>query len=424
MPILFVHGVRNRDEASFEEVRGRLRETFAPRISRDAANVYIEQVFWGRLGVAFGWNGSSRPRTRIFRQAGDDAAATPEQTLINWQLRRAIASAGQSPAQRPADPYSAGQERREPVNLDGLQAMAPSEFFDLAGDLAIEAAPRADRARLARIIDTIATDVAFTLELDRAQSLQSQLDLFWARLAEEVASDQAVREMGLGDTWRDAKRAVAGGLQAVKGAAANSVMAVVEVARPGMNELLSMFIGDVCNYLATRGTATRGSAENRGKIPSLFLEKLLAAHANKVERDEPLIVLTHSMGGQIVYDALTYFMPRDERFDNVKIDFWCATASQVGFFAEANLFLEPTTAFGPGRPIPFPKKYLGAWWNVWDYNDIISFSAHGIIDDIDDERFDTGDSLLAHTGYLKRHSFYRRFLHKLEAVGLTVEEAP
>src|SRR5262249_26923671 len=153
-----------------------------------------------------------------------------------------------------------------------------------------------------------------------------------------------------------------------------------------------------------------------GGIPNRLLRTLVAARENQQQRNgEPLIVLSHSMGGQLVYDAVTYFLPQIPAYAGIRIDFWCATASQVGLFEELKLFLVRNTGYCPGNPVPFPeRKYLGGWWNVWDHNDFISYSVRGIIRDVDDGPYNSGMSVLrAHSGYLKRPSFYRAFSAKL-----------
>jgi hypothetical protein len=122
------------------------------------------------------------------------------------------------------------------------------------------------------------------------------------------------------------------------------------------------------------------------------------------------------MGGQIVYDAVSHFLPGNPEFQGLKINFWCATASQVGFFEEAKLFRASSRENLPGHPVLFPDKHLGVWWNVWDHNDVISYTARDIVMSVDDEPFDSGMSLFyAHGGYLDRPSFYRLFAKKLES---------
>jgi hypothetical protein len=193
---------------------------------------------------------------------------------------------------------------------------------------------------------------------------------------------------------------------------AYAVSIVAAELRPKLNDLVSVFLGDVFEYLRNRGAA--GSP---GEIPGRFLDKLRQAHQAKLARaGEPLVVLTHSMGGQIVYDALTSFVPHDPTFRDVRVDFWCATASQVGFFEEAKLFLAKDLAYKAGAPVPFPRAHLGVWWNVWDHNDFLSYTVKDIVSGAMDEPFDSGMSLVdAHGGYVRRPSFFRAFAGKLQA---------
>ena len=117
------------------------------------------------------------------------------------------------------------------------------------------------------------------------------------------------------------------------------------------------------------------------------------------------------MGGQIVYDALTSFLPGDPDpvLRDARIDFWCATASQVGFFEEAKLFLASKATYKTGHEVPFPQAHLGVWWNVWDHNDFLSYTVKNIVNGVMDESFDSGMSLIeAHGGYVRRPSFFRR----------------
>ncbi len=69
-----------------------------------------------------------------------------------------------------------------------------------------------------------------------------------------------------------------------------------------------------------------------------------------------------------------------------------------------------------GKRTPLVTSNLGHWWNVWDHNDIISFTTEGIFaDGIDDEEFWTGKSVAAaHGGYLERPSFYRTLRRKTQ----------
>jgi hypothetical protein len=185
---------------------------------------------------------------------------------------------------------------------------------------------------------------------------------------------------------------------------------LTEVRKP-INDQVTLFLGDVFNYLAYRRQADGGP----GEIPARVIAKFREAIRATSDKNEPLIVLTHSMGGQIVYDLATYFLPR--LTENIRIDFWCATASQVGLFEEMKLFLVSDESYSLAKQnkVPFPpRKHLGGWYNVWDHNDFISYTAREIFDGVDDESYNSGMSVItAHGGYLDRPSFYRRLAEKL-----------
>src|SRR5205807_2167300 len=122
---------------------------------------------------------------------------------------------------------------------------------------------------------------------------------------------------------------------------------VVAETREPINRMVTLFIGDVFVYLRTRDNST-----SPGQIPKVVIDTL--TEAKKAAPNEPLIVLTHSMGGQIVYDLVTHFLPKSQ--SSLRIDFWCATASQVGLFEEMKLFLEssPQYSKAKGNKVPFP----------------------------------------------------------------------
>ena len=63
-----------------------------------------------------------------------------------------------------------------------------------------------------------------------------------------------------------------------------------------------------------------------GPIPRVLMDELALAQTNKAARHgEPIVLLTHSMGGQIAYDVLTSFLPAAN--SAIKVDFRCAGAS-------------------------------------------------------------------------------------------------
>lgn len=188
---------------------------------------------------------------------------------------------------------------------------------------------------------------------------------------------------------------------------------VTAIRRP-VEDFLPTFIGDVMVYIAGRGTATAP-----GPIPQRILVGLETAAFAAESRDEPLVVVTHSMGGQILYDALTHFIPRTPQLRHIRVDFWCALGSQVGFFEELKLFLEsdPRYSAESGRLTPPPPAdHLGGWWNVWDHADLVSFRAEGIFDGVDDTAFFAAGTLATdHNRYLNHATVYRTLATRVAA---------
>jgi len=187
--------------------------------------------------------------------------------------------------------------------------------------------------------------------------------------------------------------------------------------RQPLNQLGARFFGDIFCYLNNRGDSI-----TPGPIPQRVLDALAKAQKVKEESGEPIIVLTNSMGGQIMYDIVTYFLPKAPQYAGIHVDFWCSVASQIGLFEEMKLFLVSTSEYSRahGNRVPFPdRKHLGAWWNVWDVDDIISYSVRDIIDGVDDTQFRVGQWLFKeHTGYLQEDSFYRLFADKIRQASL------
>jgi hypothetical protein len=207
-------------------------------------------------------------------------------------------------------------------------------------------------------------------------------------------------------------------LQRANGVPGWAVSRVLGELRRPLNDFITLFFGDVFVYLQEQ---VREDGQP-GPIAQVLLDALVEAAENQKQRNgEPLVILSHSMGGQVVYDAVTYFMDRVPELKDVRVDFWCATASQVGLFEELKLFRASDTTIGgiagmAREKVPFPdRKRLGHWWNVWDSNDFISYTGAPIFEGVHDEPYDSGMSVLqAHGGYLQRPSFYRRFAERLE----------
>ncbi|GGB61928.1 hypothetical protein GCM10008019_17310 [Deinococcus soli (ex Cha et al. 2016)] len=182
----------------------------------------------------------------------------------------------------------------------------------------------------------------------------------------------------------------------------NVKRAMQEVRRP-LEAFVPLFLGDVLAYLNGRGTP-----ERPGAIPQRVLAGLRAAHAARTHPHEPLVVLTHSMGGQLIFDALHAFLPADPDGAGVRVDFWCACASQVGAFHELGFTL------GGPTPDPHAGGRLGYFWNVWAYTDLLSFRAQGIAPGAHDTAFPLSGLVRSdHLAYLQQPDFYRTLAAKV-----------
>ncbi|MCC5667803.1 hypothetical protein LC653_28975 [Nostoc sp. CHAB 5784] len=207
---------------------------------------------------------------------------------------------------------------------------------------------------------------------------------------------------------------------------------VVDSRRESLNAQATLFLGDIFTYLDKRGTP-----EEPGEITKNLLNALSKAHKNQQEgnNQQKLIVISHSMGGQLVYDVVSYFLPKmsempentefktstGERFTikdikDIHIDFWCAAASQVGLFQEMKLFRANSN--NPAKTkIPFPDKYLNIWWNLWDDNDYLSFTAEPFFEEVFDDLYDSGKSVSkAHTAHFEQTDFYKDLVFVLKQV--------
>jgi hypothetical protein len=193
--------------------------------------------------------------------------------------------------------------------------------------------------------------------------------------------------------------------------------------RPPLNQVVALFMGDVFCYLSKRGDAAAP-----GPIPARVLQFLLEAQEIKDKTGEPLVVLSNSMGCEIMYDIVTYFLPKVESYNHIKVDYWCGVASQVGLFEELKLFMCSSDEYGIDKQnrVPFPdRSHLGAWWNVWDTNDVLSYSVNNIIEGVDDSRYVVGKSLFdEHLGYLQEERFYQNLADWISAkASMNTEDA-
>ncbi|AUD04873.1 hypothetical protein [Spirosoma pollinicola] len=440
MPLIYVHGVAVRDENAWKEKEPYLRRYITQEINPDDPdNVDIFPVFWGDDGVKFAWDGESRPRTALLGQ-GFDTEPTPAERAV------LLASLGNSLGKLPASPSVVETAPEDELLAAGpatpvVSTTKPQRLRDLTNDqlsdllaamLMQQGANPVQQSRMIIAADDVARDPATRASLQACATTAEEVSLLQSLIKQRydqlAPTDDPLLGMGAGwfPNLKDRLNELLTRANQTPGFVVSRLLGEF---RPVVNSAVTLFIGDVFVYLANRlakPVAILPEAEpaelQPGTIPMQFLNALNQAYTSQQQaeakgRFEPIVVLTHSMGGQIVYDAVTTFLPQVALYQKMRVDFWCATASQVGLFEEMKLFLASSSAYSKAKmnKVPFPdRRYLGDWWNVWDANDILSFTGESIFEDVDDEFYDSGSSTLdAHGGYLERPSFYRTFADKL-----------
>lgn len=378
MPIVYVHGVGVRDPgdpdyaaaqrltqgADWAEVEAGLREHVAPALRpKKPDRVELLRVYWGDLG------------------AQDE---DPVDTVLPEF----------APAAVPAS-----------LAVDQLGESLQRKLFDEFPPSAWPAAVRA----VWEVVQDSATHAQLAARTPRRQTtwlekrVRTRMHKYEPELGQRVA--------GLVADWTARRR------HTVR-------LTMGEVRRP-FNEVLPTFVGDVLSYLDGRGTS-----QQPGLIARRVIDALQAAASPDVERapGEPLVVLSHSMGGQLVYDALTGFEPWAREAASgrsgdgsastgreggiPRVDFWCASAGQLGLFAELGMFLRRES---PAR-VPVPVERLGYLWNAWSSTDVLSFPAEGRVAGAHDADFAwPGNPATTHLAYLREPDFYRTLAATVEA---------
>lgn len=441
MPILYVHGVNVRSRAGFETFKRFARRYLAPEISLQPDAVEIRDVYWGELAFDPAFGGASRPRSRLIGMGVGDWPASAEQIAALGAgfdaLDGRLSDLAQNNATEDNGDLGGGglgtsggaEDTAETQDLSDLAALEPDALSDVLA--ALVRAPTAgeendtDPARAAReaALTLAADDLVQSGEaqqiLARDGEPEETIDALLKAIDDraEPADVDELAAMGFNDWLKRTGDRLGEAVKRTGDIKGYVISVVLAEARPPINRIVARFLGDVFVYLKDR----EKEDGTPGKIQSLLLAELKALHEIKVATGEPLIVVSHSMGGQLIYDAVTHYLPNTPDFAEITIDFWCAAASQVGYFEEAKLFKVSDPAHKTGDPVPFPDSNLGHWWNVWDYNDFLSFTVQDIIEGAVDQSFNSGTTLLqAHGAYLKTPSFYRRMVKEFGHAGIAV----
>lgn len=382
MPIVFVHGVNNRDGQAYRENEHArnafLREIVAPALGLAPESLSLFSPYWGRFGAEFAWNMAVLPEPdEAFESFGTDADA---------QARGRVAGLLAEAPEKGDLLTRARSDFAAAVDLLYAAAMAGAASEDAARDLARSYTRAAEYARQTPQPSWVAT----ATEGNFADQLN------------HAADASGVETFGAGGILDALKEGLSRLVNALPDAASSLALGLL---RHKLNATVARFAGDAFVYLAQRGTK-----EAPGAIVRCVLDALQAAHSTRVGGDDKLVVIAHSFGGEIMYDILSSFAP------TLPVDCLVTVGSQVGLFEEMKLYLASRPDLPPDPPqgrVVRPAA-LGRWLNVFDTNDVLGYQLEPIVSGVSDFRYDTGYSTLsAHGGYFMRPSFYRRLAARL-----------
>ena len=398
MPIVFVHGVNNREDDPGYEAGVALTRKFLERhfegIRIDGETLqHADTVFpyWGDLATTFAWDMASLPETDTDTDTLGGDAALPDET--RWML----AELGRSTASAPgfdAEPLLALANQDFPASVVALSDMlvttAPPGTAEQAADLAVALQIYADHNSHPAWLATVQGDKQFVSRLWRE-----------AIHVKDPSGDDALGFPNVQKVLANALQRMRRGLTTLgdelfDAAGDYASTRILRQHRRALNGTIGRFFGDVFVYLHERGDAAAP-----GRIPSRILVAIDGAMA-VAPPAEPLILVGHSLGAVVLFDLLGHFRP------GLQVDLFVSVGSQVAHFEEIKRFLasEPNVPRPDVRHAATPSN-IRHWINVYDEVDVFSYAAKRVFDRVVDRPYDTRThSLKAHGAYFRQNRFY------------------
>jgi hypothetical protein len=377
-----------------------------------------EDVYWGDLGVEFlPWNLSSIPTAKFGAYLGSDGESEDKENLE-------VASLALSP-----DTSQNGASRvwavlsPEADRFDKLPALDAKDLTPAA----IKAAQHEGRelARLLIAAEALSKEVEPSKQNDPDEwtAIAEQIGERYSALVEEdpgeayLGKDEAVDWMKerLGDLGRLARNTAANVTSTVKEAGTAVLDTTTRAAslllyqkyRTPKSEKLLRFMGDVFVYLH------RGRV--RGDIRDTVIKAVTSASPVKRKEGnaEPFVLVTHSFGSMILYDALTSGALKD-----VAIDLWVSVGAQTSLFAEMKVYEGTVKPVGQPPVLGKPPR-VTRWVNFYDPADILSYLHEPVFgkDAVTDIIVRAGaNAKNAHGHYFIVPDLYRQIAKELEVV--------
>ncbi|RYP87301.1 hypothetical protein EKO23_06810 [Nocardioides guangzhouensis] len=349
-----------------------------------ASTPTILHPYWGGEGAKPAWGGASLPDGSYESfGAGDQVAALVEEV---------------APGLEGPNPLLTLARRDLIIAVDLLWVLVPPDRSNAeVAELGAKAGTYAEAKGRPGWLDEVTNDQQFLTRL------AVEVDAWQPQATSPVAATEW-ESFGVADVW-DRVREGASRLVSTPSRVVGS--AAVAAGRAKAQSAVALFLGDVLIYLDRRDD----NAGRPGPITQVVIDAVDQALDAVTPADPHLVLMGHSMGGNILYDILTHYRP------NLSVDALVTVGSQVPFFEELKLF-QSSDASIPSPTIVKQALRSGIrhWLNIFDRQDILSFSGRAIFDRIEDLDYSTGASVLgAHTTYLERPSFHRRLNERLHA---------
>lgn len=439
MPLVFVHGVNVREGDKYKkEVTQRdyyFRNIFFNLLGHQSQEVEIISPYWGDLatnitvGTPFlplkgrtsssspayekdskgECSGGTRAQSSSSTESSDEHSADDEhlagptflelaregslEELVNMVIATASESANDS------------IEQAQELSLLARRALVLNRKFEEMDD---------QKSWLDGVTDDSALLQKLEDELQKEEAAASGKSDAFMHL--RVAADWVKKNYGTTTAARNRlsirKQQVQSGIHSIVQTAKNSVRKVRAIRhnatshlaaatftspiRRLFHEKMFLFIGDSFLYFGQRGTP-----DAPGPIVKRIIDGLDDAWKLKKEAKDSsrLIVVAHSMGGNIMTDIVSHFRPE------IEIDVLITVATQFPLFADLHMFPGLDTRSRPIKKPPNVKR----WINFYDVNDFFGFTAHPMFEGIEDVDFASGRvGITTHADCFKFVSLYER----------------
>lgn len=413
MPLIFVHGVSNRDDGSGAYPRHvARRDALIRRYILDPlahkggelSEIEIVSPYWGKYGANFHWNCASIPAPVGIEDLGDTVGMMEAERIFAQTVEELA-----GPGSRSIDGDATRIKQAAEQNLERVvETLLASMLEEL--NLAVEGVEGAEtvgrrEALLLIAGEEVATDPATRQAVARASTDEEVMALLRAAILERyesllqeeaLAQGEMTRGLGgLSDALAGLRERVDEGLNRLGDAPKRlATLPTLAPLRGTLHREVMIFLGDAMGYLSQRDFPNRETA--RQEVMATILD------APRHHPDEPLIIMTHSMGGNIAYDILSHYTPE------LKVDVLITVGGQVGQFEELKLFRGSDLTLGSPNRVKSLQPRVRAWLNIYDPADPFSFLVEPVFEGALDVAYNTGENVLeAHSGYFKRPSFYK-----------------